>query len=164
MRPAALGGRPYMVWKQGLVTSALARAGIEAPIEPLRLSRGEPPPRHLHRLQMPAKIVLGYNAARSHDVIDLEECPVLLPRIAQALPHVRDALRAAMPAKSEAKISVTAAANGLDCTIEGPALRVSAHAKVIGALRSGRFHPCDLEWRSRAACGGAASPLSAARA
>ncbi len=131
---------PYMAWKQGLVTSALARAGIEAPIEPLR---GYPVSSR-RRATFTARnaggrIELGYNAARSHDVIDLEECPVLLPRIVQALPYVRDALRAAMPAKSEAKISVTAADNGLDCTIDGPVLRASAHAKVIGALGSAGF-------------------------
>ncbi len=131
---------PYMEWKQGLVTSALTRAGIEAPIEPLRAY----PVASRRRAAFTArnaggKIVLGYNAARSHDAVDLEECPVLLPRIAQALPHLRTALGAAMPPKSEAKISVTAAANGLDCSILGPPLPAPAHAKVIGALEAAGF-------------------------
>jgi 23S rRNA (uracil1939-C5)-methyltransferase len=126
---------PYMAWKQGLVTSALARAGIDAPIEPLRSY----PISSRRRATFTArniggKIALGYNAQRTHDLVDLEECPVLLPQIAQALPHLRTALRAAMPAKSEAKVSITAAANGLDCAIEGPSLRASANASVIGAL------------------------------
>ena len=30
--------------------------------------------------------------ARTHDIVDLEECPILLPQIAQALPHLRAAL------------------------------------------------------------------------
>ncbi len=131
---------PYKDWKQGLVTSALARAGIEAPIETL----SSYPVSSRRRATFTAhsgggKIVLGYNAARTHETIDLEECPILLPQIAQALPHLRTALRAALPAKSEAKISVTAAANGLDCAIQGPALRASANAKVIGILGAAGF-------------------------
>ena len=126
---------PYMAWKQGLVTSALVRAGIDAPIEPLRSYSISSRRRATFTARnIGGKIALGYNAARSHDLVDLEECPVLLPRIAQALPHLRAALRAAMPAKSEAKVSITAAANGLDCAIEGPSLRASANATVIDAL------------------------------
>jgi 23S rRNA (uracil1939-C5)-methyltransferase len=126
---------PYTAWKQALVTSALARAGIDAPIEPLRSY----PISSRRRATFTArniggKIALGYNAQRTHDLVDLEECPVLLPQIAQALPHLRTALRAAMPARSEAKVSITAAANGLDCAIEGPSLRASANAGAIDAL------------------------------
>jgi 23S rRNA (uracil1939-C5)-methyltransferase len=131
---------PYMEWKQALVTSALARAGIEAPIEPMRAYPVSSRRRATFTARIAGgKIALGYNAARSHGVTDLEECPVLLPQIAQALPHLRIALLAAMPAKSEAKISVTAAANGLDCSIEGPPLPAPAHAKVIGALEAAGF-------------------------
>ena len=126
---------PYVAWKQGLVTSALARAGIDTPIEPLRSYSISSRRRATFTARnIGGKIALGYNAARSHDLVDLEECPVLLPQIAQALPHLRAALRAAMPAKSEAKVSITAAANGLDCAIEGPSLRASANACAIDAL------------------------------
>ena len=126
---------PYIAWKQGLVTSALARAGIGAPIEPLRSY----PVSSRRRATFTARnadgnLVLGYNAARTHDVVELEECPVLLPQIVQALPHLRAVLRAVLPAKSEAKVSITAAANGLDCAIDGPALRASANPAVIDIL------------------------------
>jgi 23S rRNA (uracil1939-C5)-methyltransferase len=125
----------YSEWKQGLVTSALARAGIAAPVEPLRSY----PVSSRRRAALTArsdggKIALGYNAARTHDAVDLEECPILLPEIAQTLPHLKAALSASMPAKSEAKITVTAAANGLDCAIQGPVLRAAVNAKVIGIL------------------------------
>ena len=126
---------PYTAWKHALVTSALARAGIDAPIEPLRSYAISSRRRATFTARnIGGKIALGYNAQRTHDLVDLEECPVLLPQIAQTLPHLRAALRAAMPAKSEAKVSITAAANGLDCAIEGPSLRASANASVIDAL------------------------------
>ena len=152
MRPAALGGGAIY----GVETGACnVRAGTGrdrcAHRAAAKLSRIEPPPRHLHGPQIGGKIALGYNAARSHDLVDLEECPVLLPQIAQALPHLRAALRAAMPAKSEAKVSITAAANGLDCAIEGPSLRASANAKVIDALGAAGIIRAIWNGESRAA-------------
>lgn len=130
---------PYSQWKQGLITSALKRAGVEADIEALKTY-----PAPSRRATFTARnagraIALGYNAARSHDVIDLEECPILLPGIAQALPHLRAALAAALPTKGDAKVSVTAAENGLDCVIEGPALPVRANAATIAALQTAGF-------------------------
>jgi 23S rRNA (uracil1939-C5)-methyltransferase len=127
---------PYNAWKQGLVTSALARAGIDAPMEPLKTYPAASRRRATFTAQRDGRTVaLGYNAARTHDVTALEECPILLPRIEQALPHLRAGLAAALPSKGEAKVSVTAAANGLDCVIEGPALSAKANPHVIAALQ-----------------------------
>ncbi len=133
-------GSSYREWKQGLVTSALARAGANAQIEPLRSY----PVSSRRRATFTAKrtggkIELGYSAGRTHRVIDLQECPILLPQIASALPDLKGALIAAMPSRSEAKISVTAAANGLDCTVEGPRLLPNAHAKLVNALGAAGF-------------------------
>ncbi len=130
----------YKEWKQGLVTSALSRAGADAQIEPLRSY----PVSSRRRATFTARrsgagVELGYNAARTHAVIDLEECPILLPQIASAVPQLRGALIAAMPSRSEAKISVTAAANGLDCAVEGPRLLPAAHTKLVAALGAAGF-------------------------
>ncbi len=130
----------YKEWKQGLVTSALARAGIDASIEPI----GSYPLPSRRRATFTARsaggnIELGYNASRTHAVVDLEECPILLPQIASALPHLKRALLAAMPSRSEAKISVTAAANGLDCAIEGPRLLPAACGRLANVLGAAGF-------------------------
>ncbi len=130
----------YKEWKQGLVTSALARAGADVQIEPLRSY----PVSSRRRATFTAncsggKIELGYNAGRTHRVIDLEECPILLPQIASALPDLKGALITAMPPRSEAKISVTAAANGLDCAVEGPRLLPAAQAKLAATLGAAGF-------------------------
>ena len=58
------------------------------------------------------QVRLGFNAARSHDLVDLVECPILLPQIASALPHVKAALADALPNRAEAKVHLTAAENG----------------------------------------------------
>ena len=114
---------PYAEWKADLVKSALAREGLAAPIEPLRRY----PVASRRRATLTAskengQVRLGFNAARSHDLVDLDECPILLPQIASALPHVKAALADTLPNRAEAKIHLTAAENGIDCSIEASKL------------------------------------------
>jgi 23S rRNA (uracil1939-C5)-methyltransferase len=114
---------PYAEWKVGLVKAALARQGLTAPVGPLKSY----PLASRRRATFTAckesgEVRLGFNAARSHDLVDLDECPILLPQIASALPQLRAALADALPNKSEARLHITAAENGLDCNIEAPRL------------------------------------------
>jgi 23S rRNA (uracil1939-C5)-methyltransferase len=130
----------YSEWKEGLVTSALARAGIAASIEPLKSY----PPSSRRRATFTArsaggKIELGYLSERTHALIDLEECPVLLPQLAAVLAPLKAALKEAMPPRSEAKIYAVAAENGLDCAIEGPRLSAAAATKLMQALSGAGF-------------------------
>ncbi|MGO9171784.1 MAG: class I SAM-dependent RNA methyltransferase [Rhodomicrobium sp.] len=130
----------YTEWKAGLVTQALAQAGIEAAPGPLKSYPGSSRRRAAFTARSTGgKIELGYSAQRSHGIIDLKECPVLLPAIAQALPPLRVALAAAMPARSEAKVYVAAAENGLDCAVQGPSLRAAAHTGLLQALAGAGF-------------------------
>ncbi len=129
----------YAGWKQDLVLAQLKRAGVDAPsIEPLRRY----PTASRRRASFTArkaggKFDLGYSAARSHEIFALEECPILLPQIAAALPSLRAALFAALPARGEVKLHVTAAVNGLDCSIQGTHLPKSFHQDVIKLLADG---------------------------
>ncbi len=130
----------YTEWKEGLVTSALARTGIEMRVEPLKSYPGSSRRRATFTARNTAgRIELGYLAERTTALIDLEECPILLPEIALALPALKAALAGAMPRGSEAKIFVTAAANGLDCFGEGPPLPARAQARFIQGLAGAGF-------------------------
>jgi 23S rRNA (uracil1939-C5)-methyltransferase len=125
----------YEAWKAGLVSEALARAGVDAPAITLR-TYPVPSRRRATFTASTAggRIALGYHAERSRTVINLEECPILAPALAGALPHLKAALAEALPARSEAKVSAVAAANGLDCAIDGPFLGAAAQRRLIGAL------------------------------
>ncbi len=123
-----------------MAASALSRAGISVPMEPLKSY----PVSSRRRATFTArsaggKIELGYLSERTHTLIDLEECPVLLPQLAAAPIPLKAALKEAMPPRSEAKIYAVAAENGLDCTIEGPRLSAAAAAKLMSALGSAGF-------------------------
>jgi 23S rRNA (uracil1939-C5)-methyltransferase len=125
----------YAGWKASLVTTALAREGLDTAIEPLKTY----PLASRRRATFTAhnrggRVQLGYIAVGSHDLSDLTECPIVLPRIASALPQLREALTGALADKGEAKVHIVAAENGLDCNIEGPRLPAHGAAQLIQLL------------------------------
>jgi 23S rRNA (uracil1939-C5)-methyltransferase len=86
-------------------------------------------------------LLLGFRKAQSHDLINIGECPVLLPRIEASLPGLRRLLDDLLPA-GEARILVTVCDNGLDLNIETAAnpLRpltpaVARAAEALGIVR-----------------------------
>jgi 23S rRNA (uracil1939-C5)-methyltransferase len=128
----------YAAWKRDHVVAAFAQRGLEPDIAPLvRVASGT-----RRRAVLTAKVrggraTLGFRRQRSHDLVDVQECPVLLPAIADKLPALR-ALCASLP-QGEARVTVLATRAGLDVAIEGVrAPAGAAMARLVGqALESG---------------------------
>jgi 23S rRNA (uracil1939-C5)-methyltransferase len=128
----------YAAWKRDNVVSAFAQRGLEADVAPLvRVQAGS-----RRRAVLTAKVrggraTLGFHRHRSHDLVDVIECPVLLPAIAQRLPALR-ALCAALP-DGEARVTVLATRAGLDVAIEAArAPSGAATARLVGlAMETG---------------------------
>lgn len=120
-----LDGRAYEAWKAARLTDALRQHGIEAPLSPML--RGRPATRR--RATFTArlagrKMILGFNAAGSHRIVHVEQCPVLAGEIERALPQLRELASLAGAGERPVRIAVTATGTGLD--IEMPDLgRVS---------------------------------------
>ncbi len=117
----------YARWKREGVVAALAQRGLEAEVAPLV----RVPPASRRRAVLSAQrrgenIALGYHAQRTHDLIAIEECPVLQPAIAGALPALR-AVAAALPAE-RMRLTVLAAAAGLDIAVDAGKARVAGAA------------------------------------
>lgn len=132
----------YLAWKRDQVAAALKARGLTAAIEPvltvplasrrratLALGRGQQGP------------VLGYRRARSHELIDVEACPVLAPAISDRLPRLKQALGSLLAGKREARVTLTATETGLDVLLEGarpgPAAMAAfaAEAAALGVAR-----------------------------
>jgi 23S rRNA (uracil1939-C5)-methyltransferase len=127
----------YLEWKRQRVVDALRMEGIEAVVEPVRAFGPHTRRRAAFAaLKSGSDMVFGYRRAQSHDIVDLAECPLLLPRFEGALPALRGLTDALLPAGA-ARVTVTACDNGLDVDIEKQPGKLraftSAHGKAAEA-------------------------------
>lgn len=110
----------YRDWKRGLLVEALRAKGIGIEVDPLVSS----PPHSRRRAALTAKrteggILLGFNAALSHRIVDIEECPVMEPDLVAALPLLRQLARLVARTSDAFRLTVTRTASGLDVAAQG---------------------------------------------
>ncbi|MCC5978662.1 MAG: class I SAM-dependent RNA methyltransferase [Salinarimonas sp.] len=125
-----IGSGLYAAWKRGLLEHALGRAGLETTIAQLVPAAGEGRRRlTFHAVRGDdANLRVGFMAARSHDLVAIDHCPVAEPALADA-PAIAARLaevfvstsrdrprssRSARPTEPACDIHVTASLNGLD--------------------------------------------------
>ena len=110
----------YRDWKRGLLVEALRAKGIDVEVAPLVSC----PPHSRRRAALTAKrgekgMVLGFNAALSHRIVDIEECPVMLPQLVAALPLLRQLAGLVARTDDAFRLLVTHTASGLDIAAQG---------------------------------------------
>lgn len=112
----------YAAWKVGLVRGALARVGLgEAPMEPL--SRTPPAARRRARfaaLKRGRRVWFGFNERLSHRLADLEDCPVLVPRLTALIGPLRALLLDVLPDGGACDVIATDLEGGIDLVLVGP--------------------------------------------
>ena len=138
----SLPGGEYAAWKRGLVVDALRKAGVESEVAPLVGAHGagrrratfharaEASPNVLRR----APLRVGFMRARSHEVIDLEACPVLAPELGPALPAARRIAAALADTGKPLDLVVTASRDGLDIDLRGVGALTPERRTVLAAL------------------------------
>jgi len=110
----------YHSWKRDRVVQALAFSGIEAQVEPLVTCAPESRRRAAFTARRTDRgMLLGYNQALSNQIVDVEECPILLPEIVGALPVLRELARIVCATADPFRLLVTATASGLDIAASG---------------------------------------------
>ncbi|MGN8115450.1 class I SAM-dependent RNA methyltransferase [Labrys sp. 22185] len=106
----------YQAWKRDLVVDALKQAGIEAPVEPLVDAHG----RGRRRATLHArKGKVGFAEARSHAIVELDACPILVPELNRGLEAVRALEKQLRGLGKPLDLVLTATITGLDCDIRG---------------------------------------------
>ncbi|MFC6488119.1 class I SAM-dependent RNA methyltransferase [Nitratireductor sp. GCM10026969] len=115
-----LEGKTYAAWKRAKIVHALQSRGIDAEVDPLVAC----PPASRRRVAFTARkvgrsAVLGFNAAQSHHVVPVSECPVAVPQITAALDALRDLAEAVAATPKPFRLLVTATRTGLDVAVEG---------------------------------------------
>lgn len=115
-----LDGGAYNDWKRSKVGDALKREGIEADVA----ATVPCPPASRRRVTFSARrtekgILLGYNRAHSHTIIDIEECPIAVPGIVGALDRLRKLAALVCGTPDAFHLTVTETASGLDVAALG---------------------------------------------
>lgn len=110
----------YAEWKRQQVVTTLARAGIATEVAALVDAHGAGRRRvTFHARRDEAGMRVGFMAAKSHELIEVEACPVLAPGLARApavAQHLANRLRAS---NKPLDIQLTASEAGLDVDIRG---------------------------------------------
>lgn len=110
----------YLDFKRNLVTTALDRQGLPTDlVEPCEAFG----PATRRRVSLKAVgtgrgVVVGFNRARAHGVVDVEVCPVVEPSIAGFIAPLREFLRGRLKQGERLSINISRCDSGLDVLIE----------------------------------------------
>jgi 23S rRNA (uracil1939-C5)-methyltransferase len=110
----------YAAFKQEMVQKALDRDGIAVSVSPTIIAHGTGRRRaivHIRFGQGGAKA--GFMAARSHDLISMDKCPILIPELASVF-EVAKAVTAPLAGRNKPlDVQVSSSINGLDVDVRG---------------------------------------------
>ncbi|WP_210497209.1 class I SAM-dependent RNA methyltransferase [Microvirga antarctica] len=111
----------YLAWKQGTLAHTLSQAHLDAPMEPIVDAHGEGRRRLTLHVRFPdGEMHVGYMAARSHHVVDIDHCPIAVPALQRQAPIVARAIGRQLGAgRKPLDVQITEVETGLDVDIRG---------------------------------------------
>jgi 23S rRNA (uracil1939-C5)-methyltransferase len=111
----------YRAWKRNLVVETLAQAKLDCEIDPLLDAHGRGRRRITLHARMGTHEVLkvGFAAANSHEIVPVDQCPVLDPALDGALEAAWAIAEPLRPAGKPLDIQITATESGLDVDVRG---------------------------------------------
>ena len=110
----------YLAWKSDTVRMAFARQGLDANIRPLVSA----PLSSRRRTTIKVKrtsggVILGFNAAQSDQIVDIDHCPRLTEPLNRLIAPIRSLSEKLLPTNGAARFAITdIGANALDVVIE----------------------------------------------
>ncbi|MBF0167671.1 MAG: class I SAM-dependent RNA methyltransferase [Alphaproteobacteria bacterium] len=109
----------YVAWKRGIAVQALGRVGVaESLIAPLmRVPQGTRRRASFAFKKTREGMLLGFHARATHQIVDLQECPLLVPALVAALPLLRQSLATLFPDPVHGDLAVLSTESGLDVLI-----------------------------------------------
>ncbi|MGA7998646.1 MAG: methyltransferase [Bradyrhizobium sp.] len=111
----------YRTWKRNLVVETLAQAKLDCEIDPLIDAHGRGRRRITLHARMGTHDVLkvGFAAAHSHEIVPVDQCPILDPALGGALEAAWAIAEPLRPAGKPLDIQITATESGLDVDVRG---------------------------------------------
>ena len=119
--------RGYLVSR---VETALAQHGLATEIREPHLS---PPSSRrratLRALKVGKGAVVGFNAEKSHRIVDMRECHILRPELFALVAPLRELLAGLLPPKRAAEVQLTLVDQGVDLLLKGVRPRGSRRSR-----------------------------------
>jgi 23S rRNA (uracil1939-C5)-methyltransferase len=110
----------YRAWKRDLVVAALRQAGNDAPVADLIDAHGGGRRRAVFHARGARDVLkVGFSAARAHQIVAIDRCPVLAKSLDGALKAAWAIAEVLLPAQKPLDIQVTATDAGLDIDVRG---------------------------------------------
>lgn len=102
----------YASFKRSLVEIALQHAEVETVVKPLVDATGTGRRRATLHVR---KAGAGYMRAKSHEVLDIDACPILVPTLSKHAPRIARALQ---PLAGDCDVSFTLSDTGIDLSVK----------------------------------------------
>ena len=115
-----LSGDTYRRWLKERAEMTLSHRGL--PLDVIAEPIISPPKSRrrvaLKALQMPGRLILGFNERQSHKLVDVTECPVTREEILAVLPALRTVLKSVLKKRMTADIHLTQTGTGVDMLVD----------------------------------------------
>lgn len=110
----------YLAWKRELVVAALNQRGFDdPPVEAIRAIAAQTRRRAMLKCRKPDQhLLLGFYESDSHRLVDIAECPVVVPELMALLVPLKQALGRILHSGEQAELHVTASDTGLDLSLK----------------------------------------------
>ncbi|MBI1779210.1 MAG: 23S rRNA (uracil(1939)-C(5))-methyltransferase RlmD [Proteobacteria bacterium] len=140
----------YAAWKRRVVEDALARRGLKdiAVEPPMPIAPGTRRRAELTLMGTQRRILAGFAQHASHTIVDLAECPVLLPAIVALIEPLRQSLAGWLKPGMRAEAAVVASESGLDLVLTLPAAPDLSLRERLAALAQSQ-DLARLSWRQK---------------
>ena len=117
-----LEGDFYRSWVKERAVMALAHHGFDGALvrDPVITPEGSRRRVALKALKLGNSTVLGFNAHKSHQIIDLKECFIARSEITSLLKPLRSVLNTVLKVRNQAEVHLTLTATGIDMLVDAP--------------------------------------------
>ncbi len=127
----------YRAWKRGLVVEALRQARLDAPVADVIDAHGDGRRRAVFHARRGTHELLevGFSAARAHHLVAIDRCPILAPKLDDAIDAAWAIAEVLDAAAKPLDIQVTATDAGLDVDVRGSGPLTAPLMTALGARR-----------------------------
>lgn len=143
-----VGDELYRDWKRGQLVEAMVRAGFDgslvAPLVPVAPGSRRRAAFAVSKRRQ--RLCLGFNARASHQIVEIETCPLLSPALTALLPPLRALLSQLLEDGCDGDVIATLTGNGLDLLVEAEA-RLDLFGRETLAAFAERHDLARLSWR-----------------